>query len=75
MKLLAFTLVLLLSGTEAFANMNSDNIRYDVQCVEGVKVMFTYSAYGDTDIVTAIQLLGPNEIAGGPPQPMECDNE
>jgi len=73
MKLLAFTLVLLLSGTEAFANMNGDNIRYEVKCVEGVKVMFTFPAYTDFDTVTAIQLLGPNEIAGGPPQPMECD--
>jgi len=76
MKLLAFTLVLLLSGTEAFANMSSDNIRTEVRCIEGVKVLFTWAAYSATNVVTAVQLMEKNKLSARgelPLQPMRCD--
>lgn len=76
MKLTLFIIAMLLTGTEALANMSSDNIRTKVECIEGVKVLFTWAAYGDADHVTAIQLYEANGLnARGelPPTPMKCD--
>lgn len=73
MKLILFMLILLLTGTEAFANMSSDNIRTEVRCVEGVKVLFTWAAYGKADHVTAIQLYTESGTLGPATVPMKCD--
>jgi len=69
MKLLAFTLVLLLSGTEAFA-MNADSLRTKIICEEGYKFLVVWSSQGRTPTVT--QMFHDGYKHGGHPQPMKC---
>ena len=70
MKLLAFTLVLLLSGANAFA-MPSDSIRTEIICEEGYKFLVVFSTHKYTGpTVTQIFAEGPNNLM--PPQPMKC---
>lgn len=71
MKLLAFTLVLLLSGTEAFA-MSAGSERTKILCEEGYAFLLVYSVNSNTS-PTVVQIMEESEIAGGPPQPMKCD--
>ena len=72
MKLLAFTLVLLMSGAEAFA-MNEDSIRTDVICEEGYKFLLVWSSQGTSP--TVVQILEEADRDVNPPQPMRCGNE
>ncbi len=70
MKLLVFTLVLLLSGTEAFA-MNEDSMRTRVVCEAGYKFLIVWSVQGVTPTVT--QIFESSNNVSLPPQPMKCD--
>lgn len=70
MKLLAFALVLLLSGTEAFA-INGDSLRTEVICEAGYKFLVVYSSQSknSSPSVTQIMEITPNSSR---PQPMKC---
>jgi len=69
MKLLAFALILLLSGAEAFA-MNDDSMRTEVICEAGYKFLIVWSSQGTSPTVTQIMERG-DVLA--PMQPAECD--
>ena len=69
MKLFIFTLVLLLTGTEALA-LSSDGMRTKVICEEGHKFLIVWNESGKEFSVTQIKKQGGS---GGPEQPMKCE--
>ncbi len=70
MKLLIFTLVLLLSGTESFA-MNAGSVRTKVVCEAGYTFLIVWSSQGTAPAVTQIWEV-PTK-AGRPALPMTCN--